>query len=59
MHSNPFFLFDPADFFDSQKIGQGWITDLYQLKKILPFAKKQDFIEAVQDVKKVRISQIL
>ena len=38
-----------------QRIGDGWITDLYELKKILPFAKKLDFIEEVQVVKRVCI----
>lgn len=34
-----------------ERIGEGWITDLYQLQKILPFDKKQEFIEEVQAVK--------
>jgi glycogen phosphorylase len=32
-------------------IGDKWVTDLYQLKELLPYADKPNFIKAWQDVK--------
>lgn len=35
----------------SEKIGEGWITDLYELKKLVPFSSDRGFRKEWQDIK--------
>ncbi|MBN2143404.1 MAG: glycogen/starch/alpha-glucan phosphorylase [Candidatus Aureabacteria bacterium] len=46
----------------SSKIGEDWVTDLYQLKKILPFTEDNDFIKKwikVKNINKQKLAELV
>lgn len=44
--------------FITQRIGDGWLTDLYQLEKLLPYANDAESLRQLADIKDIKKRQL-